>query len=129
MTVALSGRIDSGNAAAEEEALKAAVNGFTGALVLDAADLEYISSAGLRVLLHFLPRQYGSVVSGFRGILIILHQMLGNAGSQFFNRPKRFSLGDFPEPHRSGVYVHLPGCSNGKHLGRVLLSLISAQIS
>lgn len=52
MTVALSGRIDSGNAAAEEEALKAAVNGFTGALVLDAADLEYISSAGLRVILR-----------------------------------------------------------------------------
>ncbi len=52
MTVALSGRIDSANAAAEEEALKAAVNGFTGALVLDAAGLEYISSAGLRVILR-----------------------------------------------------------------------------
>ena len=52
LTVAVSGRIDSGNAAAEEEALKAAVNGFTGALVLDAADLEYISSAGLRVILR-----------------------------------------------------------------------------
>ena len=49
----LAGRIDSNNAAAVEQELLAAVNGrYDTPLLLDAEDLEYISSAGLRVLLH-----------------------------------------------------------------------------
>ncbi len=52
LTVALKGRIDSTNAPQVESDITAAVNGHTGALVLDAADLEYISSAGLRVVLR-----------------------------------------------------------------------------
>ena len=52
LTVALKGRIDSTNAAQAEKDVTAAVGGHTGAIVLDAAELEYISSAGLRVILR-----------------------------------------------------------------------------
>lgn len=52
LTVALSGRIDSSNAAQTEQELQAAVGGFSGELIIDAEDLEYISSAGLRVILR-----------------------------------------------------------------------------
>ena len=49
----LTGRIDSNNAAAVEQTLMAAVTGRPDApVLLDAEKLEYISSAGLRVLLH-----------------------------------------------------------------------------
>ena len=51
-TLALCGRIDSTNAAEAEKEIAAATEGFTGELILDAADLEYISSAGLRVILR-----------------------------------------------------------------------------
>ena len=52
LTLALRGRIDSTNAAGAEKEIFAAINGFSGELVLDAAGLEYISSAGLRVILR-----------------------------------------------------------------------------
>ncbi|MBR3552325.1 MAG: phosphotransferase [Clostridia bacterium] len=52
MTVALVGRIDSTNAAAAEAEINACLQGFSGKLVLDAQALEYISSAGLRVILR-----------------------------------------------------------------------------
>ena len=52
LIVALSGRIDSSNAADAEKAILAAAEGFSGELVLDAEKLEYISSAGLRVILR-----------------------------------------------------------------------------
>ena len=50
MTVQLRGRIDSSNAARMEQELLQQVNG-QSEVVLDAAELAYISSAGLRVLL------------------------------------------------------------------------------
>ena len=51
LTLFLEGRIDSGNAAAVEEELLAIVGDNPGATVsIDAEKLEYISSAGLRVL-------------------------------------------------------------------------------
>ncbi|MBS7263208.1 MAG: anti-sigma factor antagonist [Eubacteriales bacterium] len=51
--VKLSGRVDSGNAAAIEQEMQAQLAGWGGeTVVLDAADLEYISSAGLRVILR-----------------------------------------------------------------------------
>lgn len=51
--VALSGRIDSGNAAQTEEELRSQLKGDSGAAVIfDAEKLDYISSAGLRVLLR-----------------------------------------------------------------------------
>ena len=53
MTVALRGRIDSQNSAqAEKDILAQLEEGNGGETVLDAAELEYISSAGLRVLLR-----------------------------------------------------------------------------
>ena len=52
LTVFLNGRIDSANAADVEKAITQAVAGFSGELILDAAKLDYISSAGLRVILR-----------------------------------------------------------------------------
>ena len=50
LTVALEGRLDTTTAPALEEALRAAMTD-VGDLVFDFEKLEYISSAGLRVLL------------------------------------------------------------------------------
>ena len=53
ITVPLSGRIDSNNAAAEEQKILAQLGGGRDLdVVLDAENLVYISSAGLRVILH-----------------------------------------------------------------------------
>ncbi|MBR4765243.1 MAG: STAS domain-containing protein, partial [Clostridia bacterium] len=52
LTLKLTGRISSANASEIEEQLRKEADGFTGDLTLDAADLEYISSAGLRVVLR-----------------------------------------------------------------------------
>ena len=52
-TIELKGRIDSGNAHEVEESIMNQLSGYTGkSVILDAEDLEYISSAGLRVLLR-----------------------------------------------------------------------------
>ena len=52
MNVKLSGRIDSSNAAQTEANLNEQIGDFKGELILDASELEYISSAGLRVILR-----------------------------------------------------------------------------
>ena len=53
ITIQLNGRIDSNNAAAvEKELLAQLAEKGAGSVTLDAADLEYISSAGLRVILR-----------------------------------------------------------------------------
>ena len=52
MTIKLTGRIDSSNAADTEAKINEQLGGFDGELELDATDLEYISSAGLRVILR-----------------------------------------------------------------------------
>ena len=49
--LALSGRLDSNTCAALEAHLFQAIDGGAAALVVDFADLAYVSSAGLRVLL------------------------------------------------------------------------------
>lgn len=52
LTIYLKGRIDTSNAAAVEKEMVSAVEGAPDAsLVLDAAGLEYVSSAGLRILM------------------------------------------------------------------------------
>ena len=50
LTIALSGRLDTTTAPELEGELKASLDGVT-ALIMDCKELEYISSAGLRVLL------------------------------------------------------------------------------
>ena len=50
LTIALTGRLDTTTAPELENELKACLNGVT-ALTMDMEKLEYISSAGLRVLL------------------------------------------------------------------------------
>lgn len=52
MVVKLIGRIDSSNATQTEKDINAQIQDFSGELVLDAAELEYISSAGLRIILR-----------------------------------------------------------------------------
>ncbi|MBR1636009.1 MAG: STAS domain-containing protein [Lachnospiraceae bacterium] len=50
LTIALSGRLDTTTAPELESELKGSLDGIT-ALIMDCKELEYISSAGLRVLL------------------------------------------------------------------------------
>lgn len=53
VTIALEGRIDSGNSAEVESEIRGAMDGKKPeCVILDAEDLEYISSAGLRVILR-----------------------------------------------------------------------------
>ena len=52
MTINLPVRIDSSNAAEVEMKLNEQIGDFAGELILDATDVEYISSAGLRVILR-----------------------------------------------------------------------------
>ncbi len=52
LSVSLKGRIDSANASQAEKEIFDAIDGYSGPLVLDAAELQYISSAGLRVILR-----------------------------------------------------------------------------
>ncbi len=59
LTICPVGRIDSTNAAEAEKEIAALTDGFAGELVLDAAELEYVSSAGLRVILR-LKKANGS---------------------------------------------------------------------
>ncbi len=64
--VKIDGRLDSGTAAAAEKQLLALVDGGASKIVLDCAGLEYISSAGLRVLLALAKR-----VGGLQGRLAL----------------------------------------------------------
>lgn len=50
LAIALEGRLDTTTAPALEAELKSSISGITE-LIFDFADLEYVSSAGLRVLL------------------------------------------------------------------------------
>jgi len=62
LTIYLQGRIDSNNAITMEQEIISAVRNASGAnIVLDADELEYISSAGLRVLMK-LRKQTGTVL-------------------------------------------------------------------
>ena len=63
LSLPLSGRIDSGSAPALEAEISSALDAAPGAsrLVFDAERLEYISSAGLRVLMRLLKRPGTSV--------------------------------------------------------------------
>ena len=57
LRIPLRGRIDSNNAAEAEQEIRTRLGGDAFSPVLDASELEYISSAGLRVILR-LKKQY-----------------------------------------------------------------------
>ncbi len=52
MTIELKGRIDSSNAAETELKINEQIGDYSGEITLDASGLEYISSAGLRIILR-----------------------------------------------------------------------------
>ena len=52
MTIQLMGRIDSSNAAEIETKINEQIGNYSGEITLDASALEYISSAGLRIILR-----------------------------------------------------------------------------
>ena len=60
LTLALNGRLDTTTAPGFEEELKSSIDGVS-ALTLDLRGLEYISSAGLRVLLSAQKRTAGKM--------------------------------------------------------------------
>lgn len=66
LTVALVGRLDTTTAPRLEEELKNSLNGIDS-LVMDFAELEYISSAGLRVLLS------AQKVMNKQGTMVVRH--------------------------------------------------------
>lgn len=56
MTIFLEGRIDSSSAPQTEKEIELKLQDFSGSLIIDAENLTYISSVGLRVLLKLLKR-------------------------------------------------------------------------
>ena len=76
--IALSGRIDSANSAAVEQEITALLDGYTGTeLTLDAEKLEYISSAGLRVLLRLRKRYAGLEIVNVASEVYEIFEMTG----------------------------------------------------
>ncbi len=79
MTVALTGRLDTMTAPDLERELKDSLDGVT-ALTMDLKDLEYISSAGLRVLLStqkVMNRQGTMVVKNASEIVKEIFEVTG----------------------------------------------------
>lgn len=76
LTVALEGRLDTTTAPQLETELKDSLDGVT-ALTLDLAEMDYISSAGLRVLLSAQKRMNG------QGEMKIIHA--GEAVMEIFD--------------------------------------------
>ena len=78
ITIDLEGRIDSNNASAVEEKLLSQVEGKSNASVRIKADkLEYISSAGLRVLLHLKKTNPNLSITGVNPEVYEVFEMTG----------------------------------------------------
>ena len=78
MTIELKGRIDSNNAAEVEKGMMAQLTGLTDEPVeLDAGGLEYISSAGLRVLLHIRKTHPNMRITGVSSEIYEILDMTG----------------------------------------------------
>jgi anti-anti-sigma factor len=79
LTISLEGRLDTGTAPQLEAELKASLDGVT-TLVLDFAGLEYISSAGLRVLLgaqKVMAKQGGMVIRNVNEVISEVFEVTG----------------------------------------------------
>ena len=78
LMIELSGRIDSGNSADVEKELTGIAAAHPGAkVVFDAEDLEYISSAGLRVLLHVRKNNPDMKIINVRSDVYEVFEMTG----------------------------------------------------
>ena len=81
LTVSLSGRLDTTTAPQLEEELKNSLDGVTD-LTLDLAQLEYISSAGLRVVLSaqkIISKRGQMTVTGANGTVMEIFEVTGFA--------------------------------------------------
>jgi anti-sigma B factor antagonist len=79
LTVSIEGRLDTTTAPELEKELKASYDGVKE-LVLDLSTLEYISSAGLRVLLSAqktMSKQGGMVVTGANDDIMEIFEVTG----------------------------------------------------
>lgn len=79
LTLALEGRLDTGTAPQLEAELKSSLDGVT-TLVLDFTGLEYISSAGLRVLLgaqKVMSKQGGMVIRNVNEVISEVFEVTG----------------------------------------------------
>ena len=79
LTISLEGRLDTGTAPPLEAELKSSLDGVT-TLVLDFAGLEYISSAGLRVLLgaqKVMAKQGGMVIRNVNEVISEVFEVTG----------------------------------------------------
>ena len=79
LTVAISGRLDTTTAPELEEALKESMDGISE-LVIDFTETEYISSAGLRVLLSAqktMNKQGSMVVTGVNDVIMEIFEVTG----------------------------------------------------
>ena len=77
MTVQLKGRIDSSNATQTEAEIKEQIGGIEGELILDAGELEYISSAGLRVILRLKKENKSAKVINCKAEVYEIFDMTG----------------------------------------------------
>ena len=79
LTVKVSGRLDTTTAPELEDDLKASLEGIED-LTMDFSDLEYISSAGLRVLLSaqkIMNKQGSMVVTGVNSTIMEIFEVTG----------------------------------------------------
>lgn len=77
MKISISGRIDTNNAAQMEQELLAQIGGSTEPVILDAEQLQYISSAGLRVLLRLRKDHPGLRIVNVRPEVYEVLEMTG----------------------------------------------------
>lgn len=76
-TIALSGRIDSNNVEEIEKEIEQEVNTWEGTLILDAQKLEYISSAGLRMILRLKKKNETTRVTNCKPEVYEIFAMTG----------------------------------------------------
>jgi len=107
IVIGVSGHIDSSNAAAFSEELTSLRDSSPEKKVeLDLEGLQYISSAGLRVLLNLQKKENGNSKVRLSLVSDNIYKILDSTG---FNRifevrriPRDFTLGDAPEINRGG---------------------------
>ena len=75
--IKLSGRIDSNNSAQTEQDITAQIPEGDVSIEMDASELEYISSAGLRVLLHIKKDHPNFVIRGVNSEVYEIFEMTG----------------------------------------------------